>query len=138
MSNEEGCKFEKNTWPELARLAKDVPEAGIHFQGKFSKIYVAYSSTVYFVSVYCLCRTFSLLILLVAESESSIMPTRFYCIACQLEHIEGIMSFVLQCLLSNSVLSSCSHYNFSFEKMLLKIISFVFSSSASRSKPTTK
>lgn len=27
-------RWEKNTWPELARLAKDVPEAGIHFQSK--------------------------------------------------------------------------------------------------------
>ncbi|KAL2066124.1 hypothetical protein VTL71DRAFT_2195 [Oculimacula yallundae] len=27
-----GNRWEKNTWPELARLAKDVPEAGIHFQ----------------------------------------------------------------------------------------------------------
>ncbi|KAG9241673.1 FAD dependent oxidoreductase [Calycina marina] len=25
-------KYERDTWPELARLAKDVPEAGIHFQ----------------------------------------------------------------------------------------------------------
>lgn len=24
--------FERDTWPELERLAKDVPEAGIHFQ----------------------------------------------------------------------------------------------------------
>lgn len=28
-------RWEKNTWPELARLASDVPEAGIHFQGTF-------------------------------------------------------------------------------------------------------
>lgn len=26
-------RFERDTWPELARLAKDLPEAGIHFQG---------------------------------------------------------------------------------------------------------
>lgn len=26
--------YERNTWPELARLAKDLPEAGIHFQGE--------------------------------------------------------------------------------------------------------
>lgn len=26
--------FERATWPELARLASDLPEAGIHFQGK--------------------------------------------------------------------------------------------------------
>ncbi|TVY30236.1 D-amino-acid oxidase [Lachnellula hyalina] len=32
MSDKASCKWEKNTWPELARLAKDVPEAGIHFQ----------------------------------------------------------------------------------------------------------
>lgn len=25
--------YERRTWPELQRLAKDVPEAGIHFQG---------------------------------------------------------------------------------------------------------
>lgn len=34
MSDEAGSKWEKSTWPELARLAKDVPEAGIHFQGR--------------------------------------------------------------------------------------------------------
>lgn len=28
--------FELKTWPELARLAEDVPEAGIHFQGEDS------------------------------------------------------------------------------------------------------
>jgi D-amino-acid oxidase len=32
ISNTVGNRWEKNTWPELARLAKDVPEAGIHFQ----------------------------------------------------------------------------------------------------------
>lgn len=32
MSDAANSKYEKNTWPELARLAKDVPEAGIHFQ----------------------------------------------------------------------------------------------------------
>ncbi|KAH8678782.1 hypothetical protein BGZ60DRAFT_401834 [Tricladium varicosporioides] len=32
MADEAGSKWEKNTWPELARLAKDVPESGIHFQ----------------------------------------------------------------------------------------------------------
>jgi len=26
--------WEKDTWPELARLAKEVPEAGIHFQSQ--------------------------------------------------------------------------------------------------------
>lgn len=33
VSSEDGSRWEKDTWPELARLAKDVPEAGIHFQG---------------------------------------------------------------------------------------------------------
>lgn len=32
MSDESTNRWEKNTWPELSRLAKDVPEAGIHFQ----------------------------------------------------------------------------------------------------------
>jgi hypothetical protein len=32
-STKEGNRWEKGTWPELARLAKDVPGAGIHFQG---------------------------------------------------------------------------------------------------------
>lgn len=36
VSNTAGNRWEKNTWPELARLAKDVPEAGIHFQGASS------------------------------------------------------------------------------------------------------
>lgn len=34
MADAAGSKWENNTWPELARLAKDVPEAGIHFQSK--------------------------------------------------------------------------------------------------------
>jgi D-amino-acid oxidase len=25
--------YERNTWPELAKLAQDHPEAGVHFQG---------------------------------------------------------------------------------------------------------
>lgn len=25
--------FERKTWPELARLASEMPEAGVHFQG---------------------------------------------------------------------------------------------------------
>jgi len=33
VSDEASSRWEKNTWAELARLAKDVPEAGIHFQG---------------------------------------------------------------------------------------------------------
>ena len=33
-STKEGNRWEKGTWLELARLAKDVPEAGIHFQGE--------------------------------------------------------------------------------------------------------
>ncbi|KAH8596098.1 FAD dependent oxidoreductase [Bisporella sp. PMI_857] len=32
MSDEPNSKFERDTWPEFARLAKDVPQAGIHFQ----------------------------------------------------------------------------------------------------------
>lgn len=32
MSDKANNRWEKDTWPELARLAKDVPEAGIHFQ----------------------------------------------------------------------------------------------------------
>lgn len=27
------AEWERDTWPELVRLAKEVPEAGIHFQG---------------------------------------------------------------------------------------------------------
>lgn len=33
MSSTEGSRWERKTWPELHRLAKDVPEAGVHFQG---------------------------------------------------------------------------------------------------------
>ncbi|EPE28508.1 Nucleotide-binding protein [Glarea lozoyensis ATCC 20868] len=36
MADEAGSKYERNTWPELARLARDVPEAGIHFQNTLS------------------------------------------------------------------------------------------------------
>lgn len=25
--------YERNTWPELERLARDLPECGVHFQG---------------------------------------------------------------------------------------------------------
>ncbi|RDL31977.1 Uncharacterized protein BP5553_09379 [Venustampulla echinocandica] len=32
MADEAGCKWEKNTWPVLDHLAKNVPEAGIHYQ----------------------------------------------------------------------------------------------------------
>jgi len=32
VADKAGSRWEKNTWPELARLAKEVPEAGIHFQ----------------------------------------------------------------------------------------------------------
>ena len=35
VSPRDGNRWEKNTWPELERLARDVPEAGIHFQGMF-------------------------------------------------------------------------------------------------------
>ena len=34
--SEEGslaAEWDRNTWPELERLARDHPEAGIHFQG---------------------------------------------------------------------------------------------------------
>lgn len=34
MSDTAGSRWERNTWAELARLAKDVPEAGIHFQSR--------------------------------------------------------------------------------------------------------
>jgi hypothetical protein len=27
-------QFERDSWPELSRLAKEQPEAGIHFQGQ--------------------------------------------------------------------------------------------------------
>lgn len=30
----EAAEWEKNTWPPLYRLAKEHPEAGVHFQGK--------------------------------------------------------------------------------------------------------
>ncbi|CZR64766.1 probable D-amino-acid oxidase [Phialocephala subalpina] len=32
VSNKAGSRWEKDTWPELERLARDIPEAGIHFQ----------------------------------------------------------------------------------------------------------
>jgi D-amino-acid oxidase len=32
MALEENSRWEKRTWPELKRLASEVPEAGIHFQ----------------------------------------------------------------------------------------------------------
>ncbi len=28
------AEFEQSTWPELERLARDIPEAGLHFQGQ--------------------------------------------------------------------------------------------------------
>ena len=28
-----GEQYERNTWPELERLASQLPEAGVHFQG---------------------------------------------------------------------------------------------------------
>jgi len=34
MAAGEGRHYERRTWPELKRLAKDVPEAGIHFQSQ--------------------------------------------------------------------------------------------------------
>jgi hypothetical protein len=45
MADAAGSKYEKNSWPELARLAKDVPEAGIHFQSK--KLY-NFPTSIYF------------------------------------------------------------------------------------------
>jgi len=27
-------EHDRNTWPELERLAREVPEAGVHFQGE--------------------------------------------------------------------------------------------------------
>jgi D-amino-acid oxidase len=32
MSVNENSRWERRTWPELRRLAQEVPEAGIHFQ----------------------------------------------------------------------------------------------------------
>jgi len=36
MAVEESNRWERRTWPELQRLAAEVPEAGIHFQSKES------------------------------------------------------------------------------------------------------
>jgi hypothetical protein len=33
MADEADSRWERNTWPEISRLAKEVPEAGIHFRG---------------------------------------------------------------------------------------------------------
>ncbi len=30
----DGELYERGTWPELARLARELPEAGVHFQSK--------------------------------------------------------------------------------------------------------
>lgn len=32
MAKKENSRWEKRTWPEIKRLAAEVPEAGIHFQ----------------------------------------------------------------------------------------------------------
>src|SRR3569833_337951 len=32
MANEPDSRYERDTWPEMKRLATEVPEAGIHFQ----------------------------------------------------------------------------------------------------------
>lgn len=32
----EAAGWDKNTWPELENLAKNHPEAGVHFQGCFA------------------------------------------------------------------------------------------------------
>lgn len=34
MSTTENSRWERRTWPEIKRLAEEVPEAGIHFQSK--------------------------------------------------------------------------------------------------------
>jgi hypothetical protein len=39
--------YERNTWPELARLAKDVPEAGLHFQGQILQMTPSQRNTEY-------------------------------------------------------------------------------------------
>lgn len=44
MSTVENSIWEKRTWPELKRLAQEVPEAGIHFQSKST--YIQYCNQV--------------------------------------------------------------------------------------------
>lgn len=34
MSTNENSRWERRTWPEIKRLAAEVPEAGIHFQSE--------------------------------------------------------------------------------------------------------
>lgn len=34
MATEENSRWERRTWPELRRLAVEVPEAGIHLQSE--------------------------------------------------------------------------------------------------------
>lgn len=38
MNDEANSQWEARTWPELARLAAEVPEAGIHFQRRYHLI----------------------------------------------------------------------------------------------------
>jgi D-amino-acid oxidase len=35
MALDKDSRWERNTWPELRRLAAEVPEAGLHFQSQF-------------------------------------------------------------------------------------------------------
>lgn len=32
MSERDGSRWERRTWPELKRICEELPEAGIHFQ----------------------------------------------------------------------------------------------------------
>lgn len=34
MATKENSRWERRTWPEIKRLAAEVPEAGIHFQSE--------------------------------------------------------------------------------------------------------
>ena len=38
MALEKDSRWERRTWPELRRLATDVPEAGLHFQSPSSPL----------------------------------------------------------------------------------------------------
>lgn len=38
MADDENSRYERRSWPELKRLAEQVPEAGIHFQSKLSPL----------------------------------------------------------------------------------------------------
>jgi D-amino-acid oxidase len=41
MAPESSNRWELNTWPELRRLAAEVPESGIHFQSELIGIFEA-------------------------------------------------------------------------------------------------